>query len=916
MEYLKLRSACLGLALLSGSVAALTGGSAQAEESGASIEEVVVTGLRGKPRSALDSAVAIDTFTTEQIETVSHTDTVDILQTLVPSFNVERQPISDGGSFIRPIQLRGLDAHHTLTLVNGKRRHRAALVGIGGSGNQGPDIATIPATAIQSIEVLRDGASSQYGSDAIAGVINFNLRDNREGFDLTFDTGQFYESDGRSFTIAGNLGLPLGETGFVSISAEVFDQEFSERAVPYCETFFCVDPSDPLFTEQTELKQGFVTGVPTPGAPERIQALQEAYPAGIPNASVEGENVMPWGTPNRNHQMLFINAGYDFDNGMQLYAFGNYGNVESDGSFFYRWPGNDVIEDLRLADGSIYNPLQIFSGGFTPRFEGEVEDYSIAGGLRGDLGGATTFDLSARYGSNEIDYRLFNTINPSLGPNMLTANDTPDIAGTPTDFRPGSLKNTEFQLQIDFSTEFDVGLSTPMVFAYGASYLDETYDVGQSSDPNSFLRGPFSDLDPFGLCTDEEDFALRTPTDAGLLATNAPADEPLDCTNEADSVYTRVPFGSNGFPGYGPAQANKFSRDSYAVYGDLSADVTERLLLQGALRYEDYSDFGSEVVGKVAARFYINDNLALRGSFGTGFRAPTPGQQGTINVSTRLPSGVPVARFLFPPSSTEAQALGAQDLTAETSTSFTVGLTASLQNLSLTVDYYNIKIDDRFRAIAPINVTNPTSTPEEEAERQENFDALIEAGVPEPVVNNIGDAFYFQNAIDTTTQGFDIVASYPLDWSNGQSTNLQLALNWNEQTIDADPLGLLNSEQTFDLENQVPNLRWNLTAVHNIGDFAILGRIRYFGESADSDISPEGSVQEFGATAFFDLEGSWQITENFRATLGGRNLFDTFPDEIDRTVNGNDYCCGRIYQSTSVVDWQGGYYYLRLRADF
>ncbi|WOJ94203.1 TonB-dependent receptor [Congregibacter variabilis] len=884
----------LATALISLGAAATIAPTAFAQNSVTQLEEVVITGLRGKPRSAVDSAVPIDTFNTEQIEAISHTDTVDILQTLVPSFNVNRQPISDGASFIRPIQLRGLDSHHALVLVNGKRRHRSSLVQIGGSGTQGPDVATIPASAIQSIEVLRDGASSQYGSDAIAGVLNFNLKTNNEGVDFTVDTGQFYEGDGASYTVQGNIGLPLGENGFVSISGEVFESEFTERAEQYCEAWFCLDTNNPRFEETSELRQGFVTGTPTSGASARVQGLQSAFPGGIADASVEGENAMPWGVPNREHQMFFVNAGYDLANGMELYAFGNYGAVQSDGSFFYRYPGNGTIEDLRQADGSIYSPLEKFPGGFTPRFEGEVEDISAAAGLRGSITERTTFDISARFGSNEIDYRLFNTINPSLG------------AASPTDFRPGTLTNEEVQLQLDLVTEFDVGLAGPLVFAYGASYLDETYDVGQSSQAESYSAGPHAVSDPFNLCNDD-----GTPTAAGLGATNAPADEPLDCANPDDPVYQVVGVGSNGFPGYSPAFSEEYTRDSYAFYGDLSADLTDQFLVQGALRYEDYSDFGSEVVGKIAARYRINDTFALRGSFGTGFRAPTPGQQGTTNVSTRLPNGFPVATGLFPAGGTVAQALGAQELAPETSTSFTLGFTAEFSDLSLTFDAYSIDIDDRFRAVSTLDVS---ADPDGDSDAYERYLALVAAGVVG--AESIGGVNYFQNAIDTETIGFDLVANYAMQWDGGQSTDFSLALNYNEQEVVADTLGVLNAEDKFDLENQLPNLRWNATAFHTIGDFSVMARARYFGESEDSDNTSPLSVQTYDPTIFFDLEGSWQINQMLRASIGGRNIFDEYPDEVDRVASDNDYCCGRIYASTSVVDWQGGYYYLRLRADF
>ena len=878
-------------------VAALVAASAvsrAASRGSETLEEIVITGLRGAERSAVDSAVPIDTFDADAIEAISHTDTVDILQTLVPSFNVNRQPISDGASFIRPVQLRGLDSHHTLVLVNGKRRHRSSLVLIGGSGTQGPDVATIPATAIESIEVLRDGASAQYGSDAIAGVINFNLKTNREGFDLSIDRGQFYAGDGAAYTVQGNAGLSLGANGFLSISAEINHAEFTERSAPYCESWFCLDPNNPRFSDQSERRQGFVSGSPTPGAPARVQALQAAFPAGVPGASVEGKNAMPWGSPNREHQMLFANAGYDLRNGMQLYAFANYGAVKSDASFFYRYPGNGTVEDLRRADGSIYNPLEKFPGGFTPRFQGEVQDFSLAGGLRGNLTDTSTFDLSGRWGSNAIDYRLFNTINPSLGP------------ASGTDFRPGTLTNEELQVQLDMVTEFDLGLAGPLVFSYGAGYLDETYDVGESDDRASYAAGPYAFADPFGLCNDD-----GTPTAAGRAATNAPADEPLDCANPDDPVFTVVGVGANGFPGYSPTFSGDYTRNSYALYADLAADVTDRLLLQGAARFEDYSDFGNETVGKIAARYRLSDALALRGSAGTGFRAPTPGQQGTTNVSTRLPNGFPVATGLFPAGSAVAQALGAERLRPETSTSITLGFTLTVAGAGLTFDYYNIAIDDRFSAVSTVDVS---SDPNAGADAYARFLALRAAGVAG--AESIGGVNYFQNAIDTETSGFDLVANYPVEWRNAQTTDFSLALNYNETELLSDDLDVLNPEAEFDLENQLPKLRWNATALHTIGAFTVMGRLRYFGEWKDADNTAPLSIQTYSPVVYFDLEASWQINRNLRATLGGRNLFDQYPDRVDRIASDNDYCCGRLYPSTSVADWQGGNYYARLRMDF
>ncbi len=944
----------------------LTGlSTAQAQGADDEIEEIIVSGLRGKPRSSIDSAVPVDVFSTESIDAVAHADTVDILQTLVASYNVSRQPISDGATFIRPASLRGLPSHHTLVLVNGKRRHRAALVSIGGSGTQGPDVATIPSSAVASIEVLRDGASSQYGSDAIAGVINFNLKENTDGFSLSLDSGEYFEGDGAGYTVTGNAGFPLGENGFLSISAEVHESDFTERAHQYCEGWFCADADSERFGTQSAVRMGYVTGVPHGELynGQDVSAFQMAYPAALHTASVEGENVMPWGQPNAESVRTFVNAGIDLGNGSELYAFSNYSTSSGDGSFFYRYPGNGTIEFVRDADGTPYFPMEKFPGGFTPRFEGEVEDFGILGGIRGQRDGGTSYDVSLRYGSNAIDYHLWNTINPSYG------------SDSPTDFKPGELENEEMQFQIDLISEHDIGTASPLVFAYGFSYMDETYNVHQSSDVASYAAGPHALSDPYGFCQEVEvmaegqieimeegqteildEFGVGTGVFEGdgiftgtgvfegdgiFTGTGTFTNEPttvagggawtssvggqaavagvdvagLDCNDSSDPAFRVVGVGSNGFPGYSPAFSEEYNRDSYAVYGDISTDVTENFFVQAALRYEDYSDFGEEIVGKIAGRVRLNDEWALRGSVGTGFRAPTPGQQGTTNVSTRLPNGFPVATGLFPASGPVAQALGAVPLRAETSTSYTFGLTGGFgEGGTLTIDFYNIDIDDRFSAISTRDVsTDPTS-----GSAYDNYLALSAAGVVG--AESIGGVLYFTNAFDSKTTGIDVVASYPFSWENGSDTTFQFAMNYNRSTLESDASAYLNAEGRHDFEHADPNTRWNLTAFHNVNEqFSLMGRVRYFGESKNANSCGAdgcGGMQMFGSTTFVDLEASYRANDNWKFTVGARNIFDTYPDKIDRIAGNNDFCCGRTWVSGSIVPWQGGYYFGKVSVSF
>jgi iron complex outermembrane receptor protein len=848
-------------------------------QDGAEVEEIIVTGARGRPRTATDSPVPVDVFSAADIESISHTDTNNILQTLVPSFNVARQPISDGATMIRPAQLRGLPTDKTLVLVNGKRRHRAALVSIGGSGTQGPDLATIPAAAIKNVEVLRDGASAQYGSDAIAGVINFLLNDNSDGGSLTIDSGEFFEGDGAMTTVQGNIGLPLGDSGFVSISGEWVETDRTNRGEQYCQSWWCVDPNLPGFTQQSAAKQA--------------QARDPAYQAGTRTANAAGisDVVQPWGQPQSDAIRVFVNAGYQLDADTEFYGYGNYSDSSTDGNFFYRYPGNGVIEQLREPDGSIYTPLELFPGGFTPQFDGDVSDFSLVGGMRGELDNGLTYDFSGRTGESEIRYTLFNTINPSLGNSLGNAN-------TPTSFRPSDLINTETQFQADFTYEFDAGIAGPAVFAFGASYMDEEYEL-KAGDPASYVAGPYAVQDPWDLCN-----ADGTPAPNGVNA--IAGGSTLNCADSSDPVYKVVGVGSNGFPGNSPQFTNVFQRNSFALYGELSGDVTDALFMQGAVRYENYDDFDSEVLFQLAGRLVLTDNWNARASIGTGFRAPTPGQQGTVNVSTRLPDGIPIATGLFPAGGPVAQALGATPLKPEKSNNFTIGVTGNIGEMDLTVDYYRIDIDDRTNAISTRSVsTDPTS-----GSAYSNFLALNNAGVAG--ANTIGGVFYFTNAFDSRTEGFDVVASYPV----ADNTTISAALNYTENSFESDPSTFLNAENRYDFVNFDPQWRGIFTGMHTIGDVQLIARLQWYGESTNSNSGGTGPgglrFQTLPDFYQFDLEGQWQINDMFELSAGARNLFDEYPDRD--TIS--DYCCGRVYSSGTVVPWQGGYYYARLRADF
>jgi len=838
---------------------------AATEASDANVEEVVVTGSRGKPRSVSESPVPIDVFTSETIEGVAHTDTHDVMMTLLPSYQVNRFPISDGESFVRPAQLRGMSTDKTLVLVNSKRRHRAVLVDIGGNGTQGPDLATIPTIALESIEVLRDGAAAQYGSDAIAGVINFILKDNSEGGSISLETGSFFEGDGDQTRLSFNKGLSLGDRGFFSLSGELSDADRTSRGEQYCEPWFCLDPGNPVYD---------------PGANYTTYTNDPAFMSAV---NETGDVVQAWGRPQIRANRLFFNAGYELDNGIELYSFGSYSESEGTDNFFYRYPGNGTIEDLRLEDGSIYSPLELFPGGFTPQFTGDITDYSLVTGFRGLYDNGVAYDYSGRFGSNKIKYSLSDTINPSLGPD------------TPQSFKPGEQVNEELQLQADFTYEFDLGLVDPALFAFGASYMDESYEIIEG-DTRSYEVGPYAQADPWGLCNPG-----GSPTTAGTAVINAGSS--LDCANPDDPVYTTVGVGSNGFPGYSPEYSEKTSRDSWALYGDLSADVTERLLLQGALRYEDYSDFGSELVGKLAARYVITDAMAVRGSLGTGFRAPTPGQQGTTNVVTRLPDGFPVATGLFPANGPVAQALGASPLKPETSKNLSLGLSWSLQAMDITLDYYRIELADRVYARS----TLPVSSDPTAGDAYDNYQTLVNEGVAS--ADSIGGVFYFANAFDSVTQGVDLVVTVPVKWEGDSRTLFTIATNYNRTEFDSDPSAYLNEQRQFNFENYIPRWRSVFSATHFMGNWSYMGRINLYGPYKRT---AREEIQKYDEEVLLDLEARYQIDQNLTLAFGGLNVLDEYPDKDEI---GN-YCCGRVYSSNSPVSWQGGFYYFKLLYEF
>ena len=804
------------------------------------VEEVVSIGTRRRARAAVDTAVPVDVFGPEQMASVNSSDLIEVLNTIVPSFSVRRQPISDGATFIRPTHMRGLDSHHTLVLVNGKRRHRAALMQIGGFGSHGPDVGSIPSIAIESMEVLRDGAAAQYGSDAIAGVINFNLRRASSGAELRLRTGRYDEGDGEEVTIEGNAGFALGNGGFVNVSGQYSDSAPTSRSEPY-DLAIAQSGQTPLAATRGRLTVDGVTYygpdaltyLYAPGGAILQAALgSDGLPDDLDNRyannfrTVGGDRrfsspAQIWGQPDREQALALVNAVLPLSEGVELHGFATYATKDQTGGFFYRRPGVSQLLPVRLADGSIYDPrASLYPAGFTPQFSGDVTDYAIAGGVRGSHRSGLTFDISAGYGSDEIRYRIENTLNPSLGPD------------TPTRFRPGTLANDELAVNADFVWPWEAGLASPLNVAFGFEYREEGYRI-EAGDPMSYRVGPFGVADPFDFEITQAEVDADPDDALTVIECRVPGFEAVGALcSTGDPLNNAVPIGSNGFPGYPPTFASSRARQSHAGYVDLEVDLTGRWLASAAARYEHFDDFGSVAIWKLATRYRLTDRLNLRGSVGTGFRAPTPGQISTSVVSTRIDAaGIPRAEGVFPPTHAAAGLFGARPLDAERSDSFTLGVAAQpFPGVTLTLDYYRIRLDDRIVMSSQFIVDADAAA------------RLIELGVPG--ANDIARVRFFTNDVATETSGVDLVAAGTFDWSLG-TTSVQAAFNFNRTEV-VDLGRFVDEEARHDIEKGSPAARGVVGLGHGWKTLDLLLRARYFGKYRNASDASLADIQEFG----------------------------------------------------------------------
>jgi iron complex outermembrane receptor protein len=807
----ELRARLLGYVAVTDSVTVAAGAVTTAnftlQKAATSLEAVAVLSTRGEERTVISAPVPIDVLSTTDIQLTGRTETSQIIQAVAPSFNFPRTSIGDGTDHIRPATLRGLAPDQTLVLVNGKRRHASALVNVNGfvgRGSQAVDLNAIPASMIDHIEILRDGAAAQYGSDAIAGVLNIVLKSTAPGMfsgevgenvttynrDATSQTAfpaqmsPISMHDGRVASSALNYGFGFGQNGFLQVAGEVRDRQGTNRTLPDTRTqYFAGDPRNSL--------------------PPQINHWQgDSY-----NHDVDG----------------FFNTGTTLSNGVELYAFGGLGHRHGASAGFWRRANDD--RTVR----------SIFPDGFLPFIKSGINDASVSGGLKGELSG-WTWDLGTVYGNNSFDFTIDNTANVSLGPSSKTT------------FNAGQLAFGQSTTTLDIFRAVSGILPAPLRVALGGEFRSDMYKI-TAGEPDSYRNGGVKVLDANG-----------NPT-------------------------TRLAaVGSQVFPGFQPTDAGSHSRTNSAGYLDLESDLTKQLLLGVAGRFEHYSDFGSTSTGKVSARFEPVPRFALRGAVSTGFRAPSLGQEFFSSTATNFISGQPFDIRTFPVATKEAQLLGASDLKPERSTNYSAGVAMEpAHSLALTVDFYRIDIKDRI--VLSDNFTGAT------------IQALFAS-----TGSTAAGGRFFTNAIDTRSNGVDVVANYGLSFSN--RSVLKLTSGYNHNTVkvtrvDSTPPNLKAFQENLfgrvertRIEKGNPRDNLFASANYDLRGLGFTARVQRYGEVTVAGTTPTNTTgtldQTYGAKTLTDLSASYSL-RRYTLTVGADNIFDVYPD---RNLNPGDPATG------------------------
>jgi iron complex outermembrane receptor protein len=851
--------------------------------SGETLQDVVVIGSRNPTRTVTESAVPIDVIAMKDIATQgAQTNLNQILNMVAPSFTSNTQTVADGTDHLDPAQLRGLGPDQVLVLLNGKRRHTSSLVNINGTpgrGSVGTDLNAIPSFALEKIEVLRDGASAQYGSDAIAGVINLNIKKDTKKLDINLFSGSNFSrnandhrggNDGNHYQLDLNYGTNLGkEKSFINLTGSLQLRDATSRANDATGTIYNAYNAIEQRASEDGININSLFGniSNTPNSTQIINTIKEyapqvSYFTGAQQTAISNATTIPQlqtalnfdatdgelayrNLERKNFNMrigqssfesvqFFLNAAYPINDKLEVYVFGGTSYREGESAGFYRRPNQS-----RSYTG-------LYLNGFLPEIHSTINDLSAAAGLRGTIFKDWNFDLSNTYGRNAFDYNIENTVNATLR------------EGSPDEFDAGGLRFAQNTTNFDMSKKFGT-----LNVAFGAEYRYETYGI------NAGVPDSYSQYDINGN-------VVTGTTPANIRVT--------------DFFGAARPGGAQVFPGYRAENAKEENRNSYAFYTDLEWDITDKWLLNGAVRFENYSDFGNTTNYKIATRYKLTDNINLRGAFSTGFRAPSLHQIYYESTATQFTGGVPFEVGTFSNDSKIAELLGIPKLKQEESTSYSAGFTAKIPsaNITITADAYYIKIDDR---VVLTDQFTPTA-------------------VTQPLYDQAGAnaATFFANAIDTESKGIDVVITNKLNLNENMTLKNDLSGTFSKTRqvgqIHASPVleaaGQVNTyfseSSRIYLEEAIPRVKVNLTNNLTYKKLDFFLRNVYFGEVTDpnvADVNGDGFVGAtivngkavenehpvWGGKIITDFSVGFKISAITKVVIGANNILDIYPDE-------------------------------------
>lgn len=859
-----------------------------------SVDEVKITvGSRNKSRVATDTPVPVDVINIGSQSVLSpQTDLNQILNYAAPSFTSNSTTVADGTDHVDPAQLRGLGPDQVLVLLNGKRRHTSSLVNINGSpgrGSVGTDLNAIPAFAIERLEVLRDGASAQYGSDAIAGVINVIMKKNTNTFTAAITGGGFNSKgandhhggwDGDKYQLDLNYGTKIGSNGFINFTASLLHRNDTRRAKSAAGDIFNAYNA----IEQRALEKGvnisslFGNINNTSNTQQIVNYIHQyaqdvSYFTAAQQASIQSANTitalqnllkadvtenelayrgltrddfnMRVGQSRLGSGQFFMNSEFDLSSTIRGYAFGGISYRSGNAAGFYRRPNQNRTS------------TSIYPNGFLPEIASDVIDLSFAAGFKGKLGNIN-YDISNTFGRNTFDYTIKNTANASM------------LYPSKKEFNAGGLGFSQNTINADFDTKIDWLKGFNVAFGGEARFENFKITNGEESswalyDINGNIQ---TSVDP-----------LLKPTD----------------------FFGNIrPAGSQVFPGFRPRNAINKGRNSMALYVDTELDVTDKWLVSTALRYENYSDFGSTFNYKIATRYKITENFNFRAAHSTGFRAPSLQQIYFNATATQFVGGNAFEVSTFSNDSDAAKYLGIPQLKQEESKSYSVGFTAKIPqaNLTFTVDGYYIKIKNR--VVLTDQFSRPSGTYPADSDLGKLQAAFDKA--------NANAATFFANAIDTQTKGIEGVISHRARFSQTLALNSDFAvtvsktnrvgdIHGSDVLINAGQINRYYSESSrVYLEEAIPRFKASLNNALEINKFSVLLRNVYFGKVTDPntmDANGDGIVSGeiingqavatehpvWGGKIITDLSVGYMFTKNFKLTIGANNLFDIYPDK-------------------------------------